>query len=127
MIEIARNTYSEADKMSEIELEGVHFKDGELVEQIMEICHKYKHLYKDGYPCGRKARKKSGIVMEKWAKCPEICFAYLITNDTKGHNLLVKILLSNWESLQKRFTSAEIDYYAQMFAQDVADEILTLD
>lgn len=107
-----------------IKLEGISFRDGEKVEKIMEICHKYKHMYKDGYPCGRKARKESGIVYKKWGKCPKICFAYLITNDNRSHNLEIDIVVHDVESLLKRYTLKEVEHFTQLYAQDVADEIM---
>ena len=109
-----------------IELNGVHFKDGELVEQIMEVCHKFKHLYKDGYPCGRKARLKKGERTEKWDKSPGICFTYLITNDTKGHHLSINVLVSNVEQLREKYPDVVIMYFLQMYLQDVADGIMAI-
>ena len=110
-----------------IELRGVHFKDGEVIEQIMDICHKYKHLYKDGYPCGRKTRKKDGKRVKRWTDYPGICYTYLITNDTKEHNLLIKILVSSLDALKKKYTNTEIEHFTSMYIQDVTDEILGLD
>ena len=107
-----------------IKLAGVSFTDGERVQMIMSICHKYKHMYKDGYPLGRKGRKALGKRLKKWADCPEICFTYLITDDNQGHYLAIHVLVSDTEELLKRYTEAEIEYYMQMYVQDVANEIV---
>ena len=109
---------------SSIELSGVRISDGEKVQQIMDICHKYKHLYKDGYPYGRKTRKELKKRLKKWADCPEICFTYLITDDTEGHYLAIHVLVSYTEALVKKFTETEIEYYKQMYTQSVAEEII---
>ena len=110
---------------SVIELTGVNFADGEKVQQIMDICHKYKHLYKEGYPYGRKTRKAMGKRLKKWVDCPEICFTYLVTDDNAGHHLAIHVLVSDTESLLKRYSPSEIEYYRQMYTQDVANEIVT--
>lgn len=107
-----------------IKLGGVHFVDGEKVQKIMDICHKYKHMYKEGYPCGRKTRKESKKRLKKWDKCPEICFTYLVSDDNAGHHLMIYVLVSDIESLLKKYTEQEIDYWRQMYIQDVADEII---
>ena len=109
---------------SMIRLKGVNFTDGERVEKIMEICHKYKHLYKDGYPCGRKTRKEKKYRFRKWAQYPGICFTYLVTNDNEGHFLEIHILVSDKETLLKKYTEQDIEYYMQMYTQGVADEII---
>lgn len=111
---------------STIELKGINFKDGEEVQQIMDICHKYKHLYKEGYPCGRKTRKKQEQQTERWVDCPEICFTYLITNDNAKHHLVIRVLVSCTKSLLKKYNETEIEYFMQMFTQNIADEIITL-
>ena len=121
MIEIARIT------PSSIELKGVKFSDGETAQKIMDICHKFKHLYMEGYPCGRKTRKNAKKRYKKWVDCPEICFTYLVTNDNASHNLAIHVLVSDIQSLLKRYTEKEIEYYIQMFTQDIADEVITLE
>ena len=63
---------------TDIELKGVSFDDKDMVEDIMAICHRLKHLYMEGHPCGKKTRRKNKIRMKKWAQCPEICFVYLV-------------------------------------------------
>ncbi len=109
---------------STIELKGIHFgSDGDKIDTIMDICHRFKHIYKDGYPYGRKTRKKRGERLEKWSKCPGICFTYLVTNDTRGHNLEIVVLVSDEEKLLERYTKEEIENYKQMYTQDVADAI----
>ena len=111
---------------STIELKGVNFKDGEKVQQIMDICHKYKHLYKEGYPCGRKTRKKQKRQTERWVDCPEICFTYLVTNDNAKHHLVIHVLVSHKKSLFKKYSEDKIGYFMRMYTQNVADEIITL-
>lgn len=118
MVEITKIT------PSSIELKNISIADGEKVQKIMDICHKYKHLYKEGFPCGRKTRKETKKRMKKWMNCPEICFTYLITNDTKDHNLAIHVLVSNTEDVRKRYSESEIEYFMQMYTQDVADEIV---
>lgn len=101
------------------------------INAILDICHRKKHLFKDGYEHGRKTRKALGKVTERWADCPEICFAYLLTDDFdedkryKGHNDLLKIsiLISDETSLLKRYTREQIDDIAYKYATSVADEI----
>lgn len=107
-----------------IKLKGVNFGDGVRVEKIMEICHKYKHLYKDGYPYGRKTRKAMKQRLKKWADCPGICFTYLVTNDNEGHFLEIHVLVSDKESLLQKYTEQEIEYFMQMYTQGIADEIV---
>ena len=107
-----------------IKLGGIHFADGEKVQKVMDICHKYKHMYKDGYPCGRKTRKESKKRYKKWAECPEICFTYLVSDDNEGHYLTIHALVSDTDSLLKKYTEEEIEYFRQMYTQDVADEIV---
>ena len=109
---------------STIELRGISIADGEKVKTIMDICHEYKHLYMEGYPCGRKTRLKNKKRIKKWAECPKICFTYLVTNDTKNHNLAIKILVSDTQNLKKIYSDREIEYYMQMYTQDVADRII---
>lgn len=107
-----------------IELKGVKFEQGERVQKIMDICHKFKHLYLEGYPCGRKTRKEKNLKLKRWGKCPRICFTYLVTNDTESHNLAIHILISDVQSLLTRYTEDEIYYFTSMYTQDVADEII---
>ena len=109
-----------------IELSGVGFRDGEKVQQIMDICHKYKHLYIEGYPCGRKTRKEKKLKLKKWVDCPEICFTYLITNDNETGNLAIKLFISHQEQLAEKYSEKEILYFLQMFSQSIAEEIIKL-
>lgn len=109
-----------------IELRGVKFEEGEKVQKIMDICHKFKHLYLEGYPCGRKTRKEKGLKLKRWGKCPGICFTYLVTNDNKSHNLAIHVLVSDVQSLLKKYSQDKIDYFTQMYTQDVADEIVNI-
>lgn len=111
---------------SSIELKGVRFKEGEKVQKIMDICHKYKHLYKEGYPCGRKTRKKQEEQATKWKNCPEICFTYLVTDDNAKHHLMIRVLVTRTKALLKRYSENEIEYFMQMYTQNVADEIISL-
>lgn len=124
-----KNTIPEIVKVSkeEIIIRGLSSK----MSKIAEICHEQKHLYKEGYRCGRKTRKKIGEKTEKWEDCPEICFTYLLTDDFdenkkyKGHNgfLKIKILTSDRQSLLEKYSKVEIDDYAKQFAESIADEI----
>lgn len=109
-----------------IELRGVRFEEGEKVQKIMDICHKFKHLYLEGYPCGRKTRKEKDLKLKRWGKCPRICFTYLVTNDNKSHNLAIHVLVSDVQSLLKKYSQDQIDYFTQMYTQDVADEIVNI-
>ncbi len=109
---------------STIELTGVKINEGDKVQKIMDICHKYKHMYKEGYPYGRKTRKELKKRLKKWQECPEICFTYLVTDDNEGHHLTVHVLVSYTETLVKRYTEKEIEYYRQLYTQSVADEII---
>lgn len=112
---------------STIELREINFKDdGEKVQKIMDIAHRFKHLYLEGYPCGRKTRKESKKRYKKWSDCPEICFTYLVTNDNTAtpNNLIIRVLVSDVEHLIEKYTQEEIDFYTQMYTQDVADEIV---
>ena len=118
MVEITKTT------PSTIKVKNIGIADGNKVQMIMNICHKYKHLYKEGFPCGRKTRKTCRQRIEKWANCPEICFTYLITIDAENHNLTIGILVSDLENLRKRYTEREIEYHTQMYVSDIADEIL---
>ncbi len=120
MIEILRVTDST------IELSGISFRDGEMVDKIMEICHKFKHLYLEGYPCGRKTRKKSTEKYKKWTESPGICFTYTVTNDNENHNLIIHVFVSDMETLLKKYTEREINYYTQMYTQEIADGIATM-
>lgn len=104
-----------------IELSGVDINSKAEIEQILKACHKIKHLYLEGYPCGRKTRKKNNLKLKKWAKCPEICFVYLVT--PLGDGLIIRVLVSDLVSLKKRYTDDEINYFASMYIQNVADEI----
>lgn len=117
MIEIAAIT------PSSITLKGIEPYDYAGVEKIMDICHKYKHMYNDGYPCGRKARKKLGKRLKKWAYCPEICFVYLLKQSDES--LIIRILVSDYEGLLKKYSIEEIEHYRQMFTQNIADEIMS--
>lgn len=109
---------------SRIKLKGITISDGEKVKKIMDICHEYKHMYKDGYPYGRKTRKLMGKRLKKWTDCPQICFTYLVTDDNEGHYLAIHVLVSDTEELLKRYTEQEIEYYMQMYVQDVANKII---
>ena len=106
---------------TDIELKGVSFDDKDMVEDVMAICHRLKHLYMEGRPYGKKTRRKNKIRMKKWAQCPEICFVYLVSASDR---LKIHILVSDVESLLERYTQSEIDYFTQMYVQDVADEII---
>ena len=108
-----------------IELEGVKRTD-EKFQKIMDIFHTTKHKYLHGYPSGRKTRKKNGERLEKWIDCPGICFSYTLTDDT-AHDLAIRILVSDPKKHQERYTQKEIEYFAQMFTQDIADSITALD
>ena len=111
-----------------IELSGIGFSDGEKVQKIMDICHKYKHLYKDGYYFGRKTRKKRGTKTAKWADCPEVSFTYLVTddtNDSQDPRLRIHVLISDTNGIHDRYTDNEIEYFRNMYVQEVADEILS--
>ena len=111
---------------STIELKGISFSDGAKLEKIMDVCHKYKHLFKDGYPCGRRTRKKISQPLKKWGDCPEICFTYYLTNDNKDHHLAIQILVSDEESLLKKYTKREIEYFTQLYTQFVSDSIMDI-
>ena len=112
---------------SGIKLDGVSFKDdGDKIQAIMEICHRYKHLYLDGYPCGHKTRKAQGLRLKKWGECPQICFTYYATNDTDGHNLAIQVVVSDMENLQKRYTIKQIEEFRQKFLLDVSRKIADL-
>ena len=106
-------------------LKGVSIADGAKVQQIMDICHSAKHMYKDGYQQGRKTRKANKKRTKKWANSPGICFTYLITDDTEGHNLAIRVLVSDITNLRKKYTDREIEYYTQMYIQDIANQILS--
>ena len=121
MIEIAKITNSS------IELKGVSFSDGEKIQEILEICHRTKHMYLEGYPCGRKTRLANKQRLKKWSDYPGICFTYVTTNDNKEHNVEIRILASNMEKLLERYTKKQIEYYSQKYIQDVANEIAKLD
>ena len=120
MIEIVKIT------PSTIELKGVRFSDGQTVEKIMNICHKFKHLYLEGFPCGCKTRKNSKKKMKKWADCPGVCFTYWVTNDSENHNFTINILVSDIKNLLEKYTEREIEHFKQNYTQDVADAIASI-
>lgn len=123
-----KNTIPKVVKISgeEIIIRGLR-----LSNSISKICHEQKHLYKEGYRCGRKTRKQMGKRTKKWEDCPEICFTYLFTDDFDedkeygAHNgfLKIKILVSDRESLRKKYSNDEIAEYAYKFALSIADRI----
>lgn len=104
-------------------LQGANFNDQKKVQRVMDACHKHKHLFMEGYPCGRKTRKKMGGRMKKWPDYPGICFTYLVTAG-KNDTLTVRVLVSSVEDLLTKYTRGEIGYYVQMYLQGVAEEII---
>ena len=118
MVEIIKNT------SSGIELSGVKISDGEKMEIISNVCHKWKHMFKEGYPYGRKTRKERQERLKKWSGCPKICFTYLFTDDTAGHHLAIQIFVSYTEAVIKKYSEDQIEYYKCLYTQNVADEIL---
>lgn len=109
-----------------IELEGISFLDGEKVEQIMNICHKYKHMFLDGYPCGRKTRKISSEKYRKWEESPGICFTYTITDDNSCHHLMIKVFVSEEDKLLKKYSAKEILHYKELYTLRVSKEIAAI-
>ena len=106
-------------------MKGISFSDNETVQTIMDVCHKNKHLYMEGFPCGRKTRKKIKKKFERWAECPGMCFTYLVTSKAEN-SVTIRVLVSSVEELLGRYTRREILYYVQMFLQGIADEVLAL-
>ena len=118
-------------------LEGIDMFDKPLVEEILKICHRYKHLYLEGYKAGRKTRKAEGDMTEKWADCPEICITYTLMPCTeifeeennftpKGNTSYLEIrnFVSEEEKLSlTRMTADEIIYWRNRFTNDIADDI----
>ena len=113
---------------STIKLTGISFKDSEAIQKITEVCHHYKHMYRDGYPVGRKTRKKTGKRFYRWTDCPEISFTYLIMPDTSGQSSVkISIYVSDIEETEKKYSKEEISYFMNMFVQNIADGILQLE
>ena len=120
MIEIASIT------STVLELKGISFNEGDKVQKILDICHKWKHMYMEGYPCGRTTRKQSKTRFKRWGSHPGICFTYLLTDDNEKHNLAIHVIISDMQKLRKKYSEREIMYYAQMYLQNVADEIISI-
>lgn len=101
-------------------IKGLDLSD-ETMKLVGNVCHKHKHLYKEGYPCGRKTRMKT---KKKYVrqKNPGMCFTYLVTK----HNgvLVIHVLVSSLKELLERYTLDEILFQVQQYLQDVADELL---
>ncbi len=108
---------------SSIELKGVAFKESDKVQQILDICHRFKHLYMEGFPCGRKTRRENNLKLKKWAACPKITFTYIVT-PPYSENMTINILVSDLQDLRKRYTQTQIEYFTAMFVQGIADEII---
>ncbi len=90
-------------------------------EKIEKVCHKYKHIFMEGYPCGRKTRKKLGIRLERQQN-PGICLTYLVTSN--GGSATVRILVSSVEEALKRYTRREILWFVQDFMQSLTEELI---
>ena len=105
-----------------LRLKGIGRDEVEKIWFIESVCHKYKHIFMEGYPCGRKTRKKLGIRMERQQN-PGICLTYLVTpqgNDT----VTVRILVSSVEEALKRYTRREILWFVQDFMQGLTEELI---
>ena len=107
-----------------VEFKGITFKEGDKVQKIMDICHSWKHMFLEGYPCGRKTRNKLEKRPKKWADAPGVCLTYLVTNDNESHHLKLAILIGNEELLKRQYNKKELAYFVQMYLQRVTDEIL---
>ena len=118
-------------------VKGLSMKDdGGIIQKIMDICHRTKHLYKDGYECGHKTRSKTGKRHAYWEDCPHICIVYLITNDMdyetgfkKDPNvpyLKICTVISELDDLKKRLTDREISLIRQMFISEISEKVEAL-
>ena len=105
-----------------LKLKGVGFNEIDKIRHIETVCHKYKHLFMEGFPCGRKTRKQLGIRMKRWQDYPGICLTYLVT-PKENNTATVRVLVSSVEKLLSRYTRSEIGYFVQMFLQYIAEEV----
>lgn len=96
-------------------------EETEAREKIEKVCHKYKHIFMEGYPCGRKTRKQLGIRLERQQN-PGICLTYLVTSN--GGSATVRILVSSVEEALKRYTRREILWFVQDFMQSLTEELI---
>ena len=105
-------------------------KNNQARENILGVCHKYKHLYLDGYPHGKKTRRrlydKAGIVYQKWEESPKICIMYRLVPDESAGKILIKAFIANLEETSSKYTKRELSLFLQQWQQSVADEVATL-
>lgn len=99
-------------------------------ETILNICHKHKHLFLDGYPHGQKTRRKlkkqGGITYTKWTGSPEIDIVYYLNESNDLVNIVS--IIGNQQEAREKYTNKELGLFLQNWQQYVIDDILaTLD
>ncbi len=97
-------------------------------EFVLNICHKHKHMYLDGYPHGkktrRKLRKQGGIEYDKWADSPEIDIVYYLSQKDERTEIIA--IIGNLTDHAKRYTERELELFLQNWQQSVIEEISAL-
>ncbi|MBR6505558.1 hypothetical protein IKT18_01815 [Candidatus Saccharibacteria bacterium] len=106
-----------------LRFKGVGFNEVEKIMYIESVCHKYKHVFMEGFPCGRKTRKRLGARMKRWQDYPGICLTYLVT-PRENNTATVRVLVSSVEKLLSRYTRSEVGYFVQLYLQYVAEEVV---
>lgn len=107
-----------------INIDGIDI-NAEAIEKVMNICHKYKHLYLDGYPHGRGTRKKlaeTGVVFKKWRNSPHICISYIIRKSSEN-GLSIEAIVANKEKIKNKYSDEELRLFLYNWQQDVAENI----
>lgn len=98
--------------------------DTETAEKIMKICHKYKHLYLDGFPHGRNTRKKlagTGAVFNKWENSPHVCITYVFKK--ANEKVIINAIIANRQDVSRIYTDEELQLFLQQWQQDVLESL----